>query len=219
MTKCSAVPMPVSVATCVLVALLALFARCDLFEPSAQFTPEKWKSAKAEEKRPLARGFLRSHRVKGMSVSDIVKLLGVPDSEQDAFEYNLSSNGPPPAGPQPMYVFIDHPQLYVCFKLGIVEDLRLPYNFTPRGNRRFEQNEWATANPAYRQAMVADLISSNRLAKQSKAAVQSILGKPDAYSSEHTISYDLGYGLIDPVTLTFTLDSSETVRSAAIYEH
>ena len=41
----------------------------------------------------------------------------------------------------------------------------------------------------------------------------------DDRSERHEIEYDLGFRMIDPVTLTFALDASGEVTDAKVIEH
>ena len=66
--------------------------------------------------------------------------------------------------------------------------------------------------------MAASLIASGLLIGSTKADARAVLGGPDSEIAKRVISYDLGFRMVDMVTLDFTLDDDDRVLEARIHE-
>ncbi|MEX2285122.1 MAG: hypothetical protein WEE89_21730 [Gemmatimonadota bacterium] len=200
----------------VLLAIGTTGCRKSSFEQD--FSVAEWRTAKPRERARMATDFLRTHDVIGMSEAELKQLLGEPTNESDSWTYDLSENGPPPAGPQPSQVFMKHPQLYVFFKQGRVSIASPTYMLELRDDVVFDPRFWAPRTPA-RLAMVYDLLNRRLLISLDKPQVLRLLGPPDQKTEARTLSYDLGMRMLDGVTLTFTMDSVNRVTRGRILEH
>ena len=183
------------------------------------FSVSRWKTASKDERRLMADDFVRKVDTMGMTVDELKRLLGNPDFEQDFWSYNLSVEGAAPAGPQNIDVFLDHPQLYVQFREGRVETLSVTDGLDLSTDLTFSAPVWRQSKPADRLRMTASLMSDEVLKGLSKQEVEQMMGVPDSKSESHEVEYDLGYRMIDLVTLTFTLDAAGEVVSAKVVEH
>ncbi len=183
------------------------------------FTPAAWKAAKPEQRRKLAEAFLRRYDVRTLTLKQVKGLLGMPDSEQDVWRYHLSARGAPPGGPQPMQVFQDYPQLWLFFEEGAVRDATLSYGLDLKRQKPFSGHAWRRAAPSQRGAMAADLIGRKVLTGKRKQAVLTTLGKPDGANPERVISYDLGWSMVDPVTLDLTVNAQDRVTGGQVLFH
>jgi hypothetical protein len=172
----------------------------------------------------MAKDFLKKHDTKGMTIDRLKELLGSPDSEHDSWQYNLSTNGVPPRGPQTEAVFLMHPQLCVHFKEGVVNEVASCHGLGLADDRktitaRFDANLWRLSGPPERLNMVANLIKSEILKGRDKDEVKQILGNPDAQSETREIEYSLVFRMVDIVTLTFIIGEDGRISDARIIEH
>ncbi len=172
----------------------------------------------------MAKDFLNKHDGKGMTVAQLKEILGPPDYEHDSWMYNLSLSGAPPPGPQTGAVFLEHPQLCVYFKEGVVEKPAVCHGLVGpdeemKDELQFDPHLWKVSKPPDRLKMVGSLINSNTLTGRNKDEVRQKLGGPDDQSERHEIEYDLGIRMIDSVTLTFVLDAEGKVTDGQIIEH
>ena len=166
----------------------------------------------------MAPYFLRQHIVAGLPESELTRLLGEPNTEHDSWEYNLTENGPPPGGPQPSQVFLKHPQLYVFFRKGRVHSVSTTYKLELRDEVVFDPRFWAPQTSA-RLGMTYDLINRRLLLSIEKQQVQQLLGPPDQKSAVRRLDYDLGTRVVEPVTLSFTMDDRNRVTHGRILEN
>src|SRR5688572_20445531 len=166
----------------------------------------------------MAPDFLRKHILAGLAESELTRLLGEPNTEHDSWEYDLTENGPPPGGPQPSQVFLKHPQLYVFFRKGRVHSVSTTYKLELRDEVVFDPRFWAPQTSA-RLGMTYDLINRRLLLSLDKQQVQGLLGPPDHKLEARTLDYDLGARMVDPATLSFTMDETNRVTQGRILEH
>ena len=193
-------------------------AACGDARPEKPFSVDEWKNAAPEERRLMATDFLRRHNVVGLPESELTRLLGEPNAEQDSWEYNLTENGPPPGGPQPSQVFLKHPQLYVFFRKGRVHSVSTTYKLELRDEVVFDPRFWAPQTSA-RLGMTYDLINRRILLSLDKPQVRQLLGPPDQKADARRLDYDLGTRVVEPVTLSFTLDDKNRVTQGRILEN
>jgi hypothetical protein len=197
------------------VALLFACMACNDTSSDQPFSVAEWQKAAPKQRRLMAEDFLRQHNVVGMREAELTQLLGEPNSERDSWEYNLTENGPPPSGPQPSQVFLKHPQLYVFFRKGRVHSVSTTYKLELRDEVVFDPRFWAPQTAA-RLGMTYDLINRRILLSLDKQHVRQLLGAPDQKADLRRLDYDLGTHMVDPVTLSFTLDENDRVTQAAI---
>lgn len=198
-----------------LVALLFACTACNGASSDQSFSVAEWQKAAPKQRRLMAEDFLRQHNVVGMGEAELTQLLGEPNSERDSWEYNLTENGPPPSGPQPSQVFLKHPQLYVFFRKGRVHSVSTTYKLELRDEVVFDPRFWAPQTSA-RLGMTYDLINRRILLSLDKQQVEKLLGPPDQKADVRRLDYDLGMHMVDPVTLSFTLDENDRVTQGAI---
>ena len=189
-----------------------------------EFSVSKWKAATKDQRRRMAEDFLKKYNSTGMSLEQVKELLGEPDYEHDSWRYNLSPNGPPPSGAQTEAVFLQHPQLCIHFKEGIVNEVDTCHGLGEEDDKRkntaeFNADLWKKSRPQERLNMLASLLNSGILKGRGKEKVKQVLGNPDAQDEERIIEYDLGFRMLDMVTLTFTLGEGGKVLDAKIIEH
>jgi hypothetical protein len=200
-----------------LLSLLCLIG-CSVRSDVRDFTVSKWKNASKDDRREMAKDFLEKYKASEMTLEQIRSLLGEPENEHDTWEYNLSSKGAPPRGPQTIKALSEFPQLYVHFKDGLVVDTSVTLGLLLTDGKKFDSAIWKVS-PGDRSTMVLDLTNSNLLVGLAKTDVQMLLGSADREGERHELEYHLGYRMLDLVTLTFTVGPDGRILAAQIIEH
>jgi hypothetical protein len=166
----------------------------------------------------MAKSFLSKYTTKGMTLDQLNELLGDPAYETDVWTYNLSTNGPPPPGTHPVKLFLQYPQLYAHFKEGKLDKLSVTYQLDLLDDISFDAGRWKSNERSVRLKMAASLVASGVLIGRTKTDARRVLGDPDSESAKRVISYDLGFRMVDMVTLDFILDKDGRVLEARIHE-
>ena len=180
--------------------------------PNKKYSTERWKKAKANDRRFMADDFLQTITTTGMSLDELLTYLGEPDYPQSTVVYYLDSDVPPLT--TPIEIFSQRPVLLIFLQDGVVTSTRHPES-AAGGRKPFDASLWKVAPSSDRMAMCLSLLNDVTLVGMSVDDVEALLGTPD----EQEINYDLGVRMIDAVTLTFIVDRNRNIICAQTIEH
>ena len=182
------------------------------------FSPLKWRIARESSRAAMARDYLSSRQVVGMTLDQVRADLGEPTWEWDYWEYAVSFAGLGPAWPGSAPRYSDEKVMIVWFHESgrRVSDITGPDVEAPMLPAPFSPEAWQSYAhfPDLRRPLAYDLIHGRQLRGATRDEVKSALGEPDF--GEMLMQYVVEQGGSDATCLALSLDAGDRVVSAAI---
>ena len=203
-------------AVAVFLVLLMMWRAGIFLRGDVAFTSSLWKRIDPDRRHHLANDFLQNHFVAGMSVEELFELLGDPVWDHQFWHYWLSDNGAPPSDVMTGAEWKNYPSLAINLAGGRVRSGFESWSIDPPPQRNFDAGEWRSASPSDRFGMIVSLVESGILLDKDTGEVTQLLGPADQQDPQRTITYYVGWNLIDAILLRFEVDEQGRVVDGAL---
>ena len=177
-----------------------------------KFSPLAWRLAPETGREAMARDYISSRELRGMSRSQILSDLGEPNHSSDYWLFAVGPDGLGTAQPRGISIrYSGEPILQVWFdpegRVGRCLAPRVPESV---GRREFDSMVWKSLSRPERQSMALALSKGEHLHGASKQQVEELLGPPD-HAEAHFDYYVAWKGYPDHVILAVRFDIADRV--------
>ena len=171
----------------------------------------------------MANDYLKDHWQVGMTVEEIVEVLGAPYLDREHWTYALSDRGMGPEVATPLE-FANHPRMTIRFRAGVAvrvfgeEALYLHRSTLAPAPIPFDHEEWLKGDYDTRRPMARSLAEDPPFLGASREEIFELLGEPDDRDPRF-IEYELGWSIIDPRGLIINIDENGRAIDGKVVEH
>ena len=173
-----------------------------------------WSLAETTCRQSMARDYLATRDVIGMSLDQLRDDLGRESRYRESWTYAVGDYVALDDSRQAVRVSYRQPRITLRFtRQGLLRSID-PKWLADGSTAAFDSETWKSTPFAGRGPMARDLIAGERLMKASREDVRKSLGQPD--SAEIHIEYLVGEGMSDGVYLQATLNGDRLVTDARV---
>jgi len=214
---------PSAIVLAVVIGLIAVWRGGFLVSDNVPFSKLTWALSGEGRRHDMAQDFLDNHFRIGMSVDDVVALLGEPDLEREHWVYFLSDRGRGPRVGTPAEL-AQYPCLMIRFRaervdtvfgeesMGVIGVATVP---TPAP---FAREAWLRGSFDERRAMAWTLAESPPFLGASHDEIANLLGVPDERDARF-FEYELGWSTADPRGLVIEFDENDRATTGRVVQH